>query len=179
MQFHECIQKEIQPINFLYFRTRTKVSELGRFVGIVARELYRDAIFSNLEVTGPVYWNYIGFEGDETKPFLLEISLPVAEIPLDYEGKFQLRRSEKFHCISIIHTGSWYDIPRSYERIMQFAQKNQCKVTGYNREIYVNIDFITPGSNVTEIQLGISIEPTAEFQELPLVSEAMEISSLQ
>ena len=148
--------KEIRPINFLYFRTRSKVGELGRFVGIIARELHRDAALNDQEVTGPVYWNYFGFYGDPSKDFALEIAVPIGEIPLAYGGKFDIKRVETFHCISLTHEGSWYDIPFSYRKLSEFALERDLIPTGNNRELYVNVDFGNPEANVTEIQLGIA-----------------------
>jgi effector-binding domain-containing protein len=163
--------KEIKPINFLFFRTRTKVSELGRYVGIVARELYRDASLNDLEVTGPVYWNYIGFEGDESREFTLEIALPVAEIPSHYEGKFRVKREETFYCVSFTHDGSWFDIPSSYEKLMEFIGEHKLHPVALNRELYINMDFNNPSANITEIQIGISTESFASMKKSTVLND--------
>lgn len=165
--------KEINPINFLFFRTRTKVSGLGRYVGIVARELYRDAALNNLEVSGPVYWNYFGFEGDESKEFTLEIALPIAEIPKGYEGKFRVKREDAFQCVSIVHEGSWFDIPSSYSKLMKYIDQHQLKTVATNRELYINMDFNNPAANVTEIQVGISAESLSSRIGFPVASEIL------
>jgi effector-binding domain-containing protein len=159
--------KEVKPINFLHFRTKTRISELGRFVGIIARELYRDATYNDLEVTGPVYWNYFGFDGDESGSFVLEIALPVAEIHSAYNGKFRLKREGSFHCVSTIHEGSWFDLPRSYSMITEFLTAKGLEPCACNREIYLNIDFMNPNANVTEIQIGISEGSYARFKGIP------------
>lgn len=159
------IIKEVDPVNFLYFRTKTKLHELGRFVGVVARELYRDAVINDLEITGPVYWNYIGFE-NEQKPFTLEIALPVAEISSRYSGRFELKRSETFYCISVIHTGTWYDMPDTYGRLFQFAADKQLERVSQHREVYINMDFLNPAANVTEIQIGITGESFESLMQL-------------
>lgn len=171
--------KEVDPVNFLYFRTKTRLHELGRFVGVVARELYRDAVINDLEITGPVYWNYIGFE-NEQKPFILEIALPVSEIPSRYSGGYELKRSDTFYCVSILHTGSWYDMPGSYARLFRFAADKHLEKVSLNRELYINMDFINPAANITEIQLGISQqsfetlmqqgETNAEYSKNPLLA---------
>lgn len=165
--------KEIKPINFLFFRTKTKVSELGRYVGIVARELYRDATLNDLEISGPVYWNYIGFSGDITKEFTLEIALPVAEIPSHYEGKFRVKREETFYCVSIIHEGSWFDLPASYEKLMNFIGEHDLKIASLNREVYINMDFNNPSANITEIQVGITAESFSETAKAPEVKNTV------
>lgn len=147
--------KEVKPVNFLFFRTETKVADLGNFLP-VAKELFKEAAQLDLWVSGPVHWHYYGFTGDESKPFTLEIALPVATLPEQYDGKFHFKRTESFRCVSILHEGSWFEIPKSYGKIMQFASSNGSMPIGVNRELYINVDFDHPEANVTEIQLGVA-----------------------
>lgn len=148
--------KEINPINFLFFNTRSKISDLGRFVGIIARELYRDAALNDLEIAGPIYWNYKDFTGNPQDEFGLEIALPVVEIPEHYVGKFQVKRTEPFYCVSVRQEGSWLDIPAAYEKITTFIRVRGMKMTSCNREIYIHMDFENPAANITEVQVGVS-----------------------
>src|SRR6218665_3463003 len=104
--------KTVQPINFLYYRTTTTVGELAKLLP-VGQELFKEAIRLKIFITGPVHWHYIGFT-DVTKPFTIEIALPVGEIPGDYDGAYHFKRTEPFKCVSIIHEGAWMDIPQSY-----------------------------------------------------------------
>lgn len=145
--------KRIQPINFLFFRTETTVGELNKFFDIAPR-LYAEAARLGTHVTGPVHWHYFGFT-DLQKPFTLEIALPVSEVIPEYDGPFHFKRTEDFACISVVHEGNWYDIPRSYEKLMAYATEKQLTPAGNNRELYVNVDFTNHDANVTEIQLGI------------------------
>jgi effector-binding domain-containing protein len=145
---------EVKPINFLFFRTETKVAELEKFLP-VAQELFREAVKYNLAITGPVHWHYFGFEGDANKTFTLEIALPVGETQEGYDGKFHFKRTERFKCVSAVHEGSWLDMPHSYGRIMEFIKQNNFTPIARNRELYVNTDFKHPEANVTEIQIGI------------------------
>jgi hypothetical protein len=148
--------KEIKPINFLYFKTETKVNELAGFVSRVGKALHLEAAKLGLEVTGPVYWNYFGFAGDPGKSFTLEISIPIAELPANYQGEFKIKRTELFKCLSTFHEGSWYDIPKTYGALMQYIGSHQLQPTSVNRELYINCDFTDPAGNVTEIQMGIN-----------------------
>jgi effector-binding domain-containing protein len=148
------VQKTVQSINFLFFRTETTLAELGNFFGI-APQLYAEATALKLPITGPIHWHYLGFMGDVTKPFTLEIALPVAEIPNDYDGAFHFKRSESFACISLIHEGAWLEMTDSYGMLMEYCAQNQLTPAGVNRELYINVDFTHPEANTTEIQLGI------------------------
>ncbi|MFZ6014394.1 MAG: GyrI-like domain-containing protein [Bacteroidota bacterium] len=147
--------KEIKPINFLFFRVETTVQDLGRFLSI-GQELFQEAVKNQLSITGPVHWHYFGFEGDPTKPFTLEIALPVAEVLEEYDGRFHFKRTTAFRCVSTMHEGNWLDMPKSYGKLLQFISKHQLKPTSANREIYVNADFKYPEANITEVQIGIA-----------------------
>lgn len=147
--------REIKPINFLFFRTEAKIMDLGSFLPI-GQELFKEAVRHNLTITGPVHWHYFGFEGDANKSFVLEISLPVGEVEEGYDGKFHFKRTEPFKCVSLLHQGSWFDMPKSYGKLMNFISTNKLKPLAVNREIYVNTDFQNPEANVTEIQIGIN-----------------------
>lgn len=150
---YKPLVKQVQPISFLFFRTVTTLSELGKFFH-VANELYAEALKNKLSVTGPVHWHYFGFT-DATNSFTLEIALPVAEVLQEYDGQFHFKRTENFKCISLIHEGDWLQMTGSYEKLMKYVKEHQLTPEGVNREIYVNVDFVNPNANVTEIQLGV------------------------
>ena len=146
--------KAVGPINFLYFRTETKVSELYRFLS-VGQDLFKEAVSQNIPITGPVHWHYFGFTGDEKQTFELEIALPVGDILEGYDGKFHFKRTESFRCLSLVHHGDWLKLPDSYAKAFGFIAKEKLIPTAKNREVYINVDFKNPESNFTEIQIGI------------------------
>jgi len=147
--------KEVKPINFLFHRAEVKISDLTNQIP-VAKELFKESVRLDLHPSGPTHWHYFGFMGDESKPFTLEVCLPVASIPVDYDGKFHFKRTENFKCVSLLHEGGWQEIPKSYGILMEFMQQNKLKPSGITRELYINADFVNPETNVTEIQMGIN-----------------------
>jgi effector-binding domain-containing protein len=146
--------KKIKPINFLFYRTDVRISDLVNQIPI-AKELIKECARLDLHPAGPIHWHYFGFTGDESKPFTLEICLPVASIPTDYDGQFHFKRTESFKAVSLLHEGGWNEIPVSYGAIMQFIEQNRLETIGVARELYINADFEHPEANSTEIQLGI------------------------
>lgn len=148
------ILKEVKPINFLFFRTETKVSGLADVVP-VARELFKEAVQQDLQITGPIHWHYFGFSGEVDQRFALEVALPVAEVISEYDGPYHFKRTEPFKCVSLLHEGGWNDLPQSYEKLMRFIHEQKLKSILMNREVYVNADFKHPEANITEIQIGI------------------------
>ena len=146
--------KEIKPINFIYFRTETRVNELANFFP-VAKDLYKEAVNYNLHITGPIHWHYMGFMGDVSKPFTLEIALPVSEIVPGYDGAFHFKRTEPFKCVTMTHEGNWLELPQSYDKMMRFIGEKSLAPLAVNREVYINSDFADPEANVTEVQIGV------------------------
>jgi effector-binding domain-containing protein len=146
--------KETRPINFLFHRVEVKIRDLADQIP-VAKALFKEAVKLDLHPTGPIHWHYIGFTGVAAKPFLLEICLPVANVPSDYDGQFHFKRTEKFRSVSIVHEGGWTDIPKSYDILMDCVQQHDYQPIGITRELYINADFADPQANVTEIQMGI------------------------
>lgn len=142
------------PINFLYFYEETTINELKRFLP-VGQELIREAVRIGVPLTGPVHWHYYGFTGAPDQVFLLEVCLPIGEIPVDYDGKFHLKRTEAFECACALHSGSWYDLPATYQKMLEFIAAAGLKPIGQNREIYINVDFVDPDANETIVQMGI------------------------
>ncbi len=148
--------KTKHPVNFLYHLEETTVQELYQFIERqVPLQVQKEAVKNGMWITGPVYWNYFGFTGDETKPFLLEIAVPVAELKDDYKGTFKQRRSETFKCITAIHEGDWLKMPETYGKMFEFIKANQLTPTGNNRELYINADFGSAEANITQVQIGI------------------------
>jgi len=146
--------KTMKPITFLFHRAETTVAELINFIP-VGQQLFKEAVEKKLFITGPIHWHYIGFDGDEKKPFTLEISLPVGEVLSDYDGNFHFKRTDDFKSVCLTHEGRWDEIPKSYGTIMQFMEANHLTPAGITREVYVNADFNNQEANVTQIQIGI------------------------
>jgi effector-binding domain-containing protein len=147
--------REIKPINFIFQRSETTLSNLIDFLP-VGQELIKEATELGLYITGPVQWHYIGFNGDEKAPFTLEVSVPVNAVPRDYDGNYHFKRTDHFKCVSCRHDGSWNSLPQSYSHLMEFIQRKKLQPAGVNREVYVNADFENPEASITEIQIGIN-----------------------
>jgi effector-binding domain-containing protein len=147
--------KVVKPINFLFHRAEVKLSDLANQIA-VAKELFKESVRLDLHPSGPIHWHYFGFTGDPSASFTLEICLPVTTVPKDYDGNFHFKRTEAFKCVSVIHEGSWQEIPKSYGVIMQYIQQKQLQMGGVTRELYINADFNFLDANVTEIQMSVT-----------------------
>jgi len=147
--------KNISPINFLYFSTETKITDMEQYVGIIGQRLHKEAAQYNMHVIGPQYWMYDGFTGNEEEFFTLEIALPIESFPADYSGDFKLKNMDNFRCVQTLHEGDWRKIPATYGRIFKFINENKLTPTNKNREVYIHADMDTLESLLTLIQVGV------------------------
>lgn len=147
--------KNIHPLNLFYFQVKTTVNQLDKYVAVVAHELMKEAADHNIQVTGPVYWIYLGFDGNEKTEFALEIAVPVSKISDTYTGRFSFKRPQPFKALTTRHEGNWYKIPETYQKLFDYIGQNNLVPVGENRELYINMDFENPDANETEIQIGV------------------------
>jgi len=144
-----------QPaINLLCFSTETSLIGLGQFVRVKASEIYNEAVKSNLEITGPIYWIYYGMDGYPETNFKLDIGVPVQKSKTTSNG-FSCKTFEKMEFATCIHVGSWEKFPQSYAVLIKEIMDSGRSLNGITREVYINIDFDNPENNLTEIQLGL------------------------
>ncbi len=148
--------KVVKPLTFFYQSTQTTIKELGDYVDVVARDLYKEAANHDILVTGPIYWQYIGFDGKDDTQFTLEIALPVEGQKPDYQGKFAFKKASEYKCLSALHEGAWQEIPQTYGQLFDYIGRHRLRPSGTNREVYLNFNFQEPASNVTEIQIGLA-----------------------
>ena len=149
--------KTIQPIHVLYFETKTSFNNIMQYVRVVAHRLYREAYRKNLEVTGPVYWIYIGADGSPETQFNLSIALPVSFSETELtDSEFKLKYLNPFNCVAGHLYGSWEGLGRMYSELASDLAAQKLIMSGENREIYLNMDFKNPENNITEVQIGIT-----------------------
>lgn len=146
--------REIKPFPVICHSVVTDLSGLSALAGPVAKELYSEAVKHELEIAGPVFWSYFGFNGDPASKFRLEIALPLM-VGKKVKTSFELKETAPFTCISTVHEGNWYEIPKAYEALHAQLAAGGRQATGDSRELYIHSNIYRQEVNVTEIQLGI------------------------
>lgn len=145
--------KTIKPITFLFHRVETTMAEIIHHIP-VSKQLYQEALAKDLMISGPIHWHYFNFESPE-KTFTLEVALPVDRSIPDYDGSFHFKRTEEYNCACLTHEGKWDELPKSYDKLVEFALKKGKTPQTHAREIYVQADLNNQDANITEIQLGV------------------------
>jgi len=147
--------KSHPPMNVLYCSYQASLLTLQDKVGTVAKELYAEAARQQLLVAGPQYWFYYGMDGNPETIFTLEIAVPVSGVPETNEH-FLFKELPAFKCMSVIHEGAWTELKKTYEKLIGEITKQNLKMNGASREMYINVDFNREECNLTEVQVGIS-----------------------
>jgi effector-binding domain-containing protein len=138
------------------FQTRqATLGELGSFAGTVVKELYKYVADLDLLVCGPQYWFYYGVDGRPETRFTLEIAIPVlGQIPTALLPYF--KQIPYFKCLSHRYEGPWEGLSGEYAKMVEYINWNGLNMNGIYAEAFLNVDFTTPGNNITEIQIGLS-----------------------
>lgn len=148
--------KSIKSMHVFSFETETTMREMLQYVRVLARSIYKDAIKHGLEITGPVYWVYVGADGQPDTKFTLTIAVPVSKTESEIQNsEFRLKKLEPFECVSQTHIGEWSKLGETYGALFGELHAKNLPLNGQTREIYLNMDFDNPEANITEVQIGI------------------------
>ncbi|PWJ59829.1 effector-binding domain-containing protein [Dyadobacter jejuensis] len=143
-------------LSVICFETQTSLSTLGPFVRHKARELYKVAADTGLEVLGPIYWIYQGADGLPDTPFQLTIALPIAPTSSPWQSEtFTLKVLPAFRYVSQRHQGPWELLGQTYGELIGYLQQQGLQMSGENRELYLRMNFEQPAHHLTEVQVGV------------------------
>jgi effector-binding domain-containing protein len=138
----------------LYSTHQTTFGELGNFAGTTIKELYKYVVDLDLLICGPQYWFYYGVDGSPDTRFTLEIALPVqGQLPENPPPYY--KELPRFKCLSTRYEGPWEGMAEVYGKMMQTIKEKELTMNGIFSEAYLHVDFIAPGNNITEIQIGL------------------------
>lgn len=143
--------KDAPSLTTLAFSTQTTLRDLNPFVRTVARQLYREAVRLDLEITGPIIWQYDGVDGNPETVFQLDIVLPIQSIQGQPAEGLVFKKIDGWKSASTEHLGSWDKLPATYGPFMGGLVQSGYPIGPLSREVYVNMDFENPTNNVTLI----------------------------
>lgn len=145
------------PMSVLCFVTKTNLKGLGAYVRNVAKELYKVAANTGLEVVGPVYWIYNGVDGHPDTEFTLTIAIPITPPEEPWQADpFEIKTLPAFHYKAQRLQGSWELLGPTYGSMLEQIQIKGLQPSGINRELYLRMDFQNPDNHITEIQIGLN-----------------------
>ncbi|MFT3676203.1 MAG: GyrI-like domain-containing protein [Chitinophagaceae bacterium] len=148
------MKKTMPSLTALVFSTQTTLSDLGKHVITVARDLYQEAARQGLMPAAPMQWIYTGADGKPDTVFTLEIALPVMG-KLTQPSVFDFRKLPEFTGFATMHQGPWEHLYETYDRLIDEIKSTGQQMSGVCREQYLLIDMEYPAHNVTEVQIGI------------------------
>lgn len=148
--------RHISPFKAIFFETTTSIAELGNYVRVVAKELYKTALSEELEIAGPVQWVYLGADGQPETKFQLTILVPVITEKTSIDSsKFDIKVLPAFKCLGKRHDGDWALLGNTYLELYAKLMTQNLIPSGENREYYIHMDFEYPDRNITEVLIGL------------------------
>ncbi len=146
--------RTVSPMNLFCYTAETTITDVGQFVRTTPLDVYRAAINAGMEVLGPQYWIYNGFDGNPNTRFILQIGVPVDSITESVAG-YSVVAIPATECAIAVHEGAWNELAASYEKLIGEVLASGRSLGGIAREAYLHIDFNNPENCRTEIQLGL------------------------
>lgn len=146
--------KTYPPLTVLCSTHQTTIQKLHQF-GEVMAELYAEAGRKSF-INGPLHWIYHNMDGNPDSLFTLEIAVPIRKA--FKSSKFEIKELDFFKAITFPHEGPWEQLPGSHVQIMERLAEHHIPVTNECREVFLNINFMQPEKNITEIQIGVTPE---------------------
>ncbi|MFD1145019.1 GyrI-like domain-containing protein [Larkinella insperata] len=143
--------KEAPSLTTLAFSTQTTLRGLNPFVRTVARQLYREAVRLDLEITGPIIWQYDGVDGNPETVFHLDIVLPIQATQGEPAEGLAFKELPGWKSASTEHLGRWENLAATYGSFMGALAQNGHPIGPLSREVYVNMDFEKPENTITQI----------------------------
>ncbi|MCU0429970.1 MAG: GyrI-like domain-containing protein [Cytophagaceae bacterium] len=148
-------KKTVPSKNFMIFSATTTLHTMNEMVEKEVNKLYAKAGELQLQPTGPLEFIYTGATKDMDKEFLLEIAMPIEEVPALLAEGYQFKKSEPFPCISVTHHGAISELASVYDKIFTDLWNNSVKTGDQIREVYATWYGMDSTQNITEIQIGI------------------------
>jgi hypothetical protein len=142
------------PMTVLYSTRQTTLKKSKDLTATAIRDLYQYVVDLDLLICGPQYRFCYGMDGRPDTPITLEIALPVqGQIPTALLPFF--KQIPAFRCLTSRYEGPWEGLPGEYDKMLQYIKDNDLKMNGVYAESLLHIDFVAPGDQVTEIQIGL------------------------
>lgn len=145
----------IEPQTFVYDSTQTTLPELKTAIDNLMGRLMAAQQDGAVQVNGPLVFRYLGMTGDLTRPFTLEICLPVAAGTKPPRGLKLRTETEPFRALVVDFTGPVSVIDKAYDKLIPAIEAKKLTGTNEAREIYLNWEGPESEKNAIRVAMGI------------------------
>jgi effector-binding domain-containing protein len=145
----------LPSIHYFFASEQTTIAQVARVAPRILTELARAHREGKIRRLGPELFVFHGIDpADLSKPFTLDIGVPVEEGTPTF-GDFHVRRTEVFHCATVLYTGPIAEIGNAYEKLGPAIRAAGLAPTGQSREAYLYWEGPDSANNVVQIQMEI------------------------
>jgi effector-binding domain-containing protein len=139
---------------FFYIEAETTFASLRQTIDQLMAPLTEAINGGKVQPTGPVIFVYTGVAGDMSKPFKLQVGIPVAGGAVE-AGQFKTRALPSIRAATMIFSGSLLDIPQAYRRLYSELFASGLTPAGENRERYLHWEGADSNNNVVLIEVAV------------------------
>ena len=142
----------VGPIHYLYGSAETTLQDLMQPIGRFLPGLEQAASEGKIQVNGPAVFIYHNAQPE--KPFTIDIGFRVSEQTKVF-GEYKLRKTEPFHCATVLYTGPVSQIIKAYDKLIQSIQAAGLNPGSESREFYLFWEGPDSPNNVVQIQISL------------------------
>jgi len=127
-------------------------------MGILLGKLLAWAEINEIQVTGAPFAIYYTMpENTAAEEMIYDMGIPVSqEVELSDEDEIKVVELIEHRVLSIVHKGSYNNLPNSYKEMVEYSIKNNYDIIGSPKEIYFNSPHDVPEEELlTEIQFPV------------------------
>jgi hypothetical protein len=113
-----------------------RMDELATLMGELYGNIWAVIQEQGLEVVGPPFTHYLSFD-HETGVSEILAGIPVSGKAKE-AGEVMVKKYKEIDVIQAVHTGPYYDLPVSYQKLMDYIAENQIETKWESIDIYIN-----------------------------------------
>jgi effector-binding domain-containing protein len=147
--------KEIPEKQLFCAKKEVKMAEVPAFTAETLPAIVRKATELRLGQNGPLMLTILGYQGDPSQSFTIEVNFPYWTKNDDYEGPYVYRTAPKFKCASLIYQGPISGTSAAWGKLVEAAIGAGHQPVAESRELFLNFENPESPNNVIELQLGI------------------------
>jgi effector-binding domain-containing protein len=127
-------------------------------MGILIEKLMAWTVLEKVQVMGPPFAIYYT-QAQNTAPeeMIYDMGIPISkDTELSDDGEIKVVDLIEHRTLSIMHKGSYKELPNSYKEMVEYSIKNNYDIIGSPKEIYFNSPYeVLEDELLTEIQFPV------------------------
>jgi len=147
--------QDVKGCTFFYSATETTIPQLSNVIPPMMEGMYSAMKENQISPANAPVFVYQGITQDPSKPFQLEVGMPVQPDGAKAVGDFKVRELPTFHCATVIFSGPLARIPQAYQQLFGELFQAGLQPTGETREMFLYWEGPESPNNIELIMAGV------------------------